>query len=76
VKTINWIQPRPEEPMAVRTRVRYRHQAAPSTLYPDGTREARIVFDRPQASITPGQGAVFYVGEEIIGGGFISDPGD
>jgi tRNA-specific 2-thiouridylase len=75
-KTINWIQPRPEEPIAVRTRVRYRHQAAPSTLYPEGTREATIVFDRPQASITPGQGAVFYVGDEIIGGGFISGPGN
>nr|MDQ3374960.1 tRNA 2-thiouridine(34) synthase MnmA [Acidobacteriota bacterium] len=32
---------------------------------------ARIVFDEPQAAITPGQATVFYNGEEVVGGGWI-----
>ncbi len=71
VEKINWIQPEPPGKIRLKTRVRYRHQAALSTLTPaeDGT--ATITFDRPQSAVTPGQGAVFYVGDEVIGGGLI-----
>ncbi len=72
VDMINWIQPAPQEPVRIHTRVRYRHEAAPSTLVPLEGNKASVQFDRPQSAITPGQGAVFFVGEEVIGGGIIT----
>lgn len=71
VEHINWIAGPPAEPIAVQTRVRYRHRAAASVVTPAGPRSATVRFSRPQSSITPGQGAVFYRGEEVLGGGFI-----
>jgi tRNA-specific 2-thiouridylase len=69
---INWIAGPPQFPARVYTRVRYRSQAIGSTLYPaaDGV---DVMFDTPQLSVTPGQGAVFYREDgELIGGGWIS----
>ncbi|MGB8334889.1 MAG: tRNA 2-thiouridine(34) synthase MnmA [Desulfobacterales bacterium] len=71
VQGINWIQAEPSEPIRVHTRVRYRHTAVPSTLTPQPEQQAIIGFDAPQSAITPGQGAVFYIGDEVIGGGWI-----
>lgn len=71
VEKLNWIQPAPARPVRVHTRVRYRHKAAPSTLYPSGRSDAIVQFDQPQSAIAPGQGAVFYQGQEVLGGGFI-----
>jgi tRNA-specific 2-thiouridylase len=71
LKDINWISPQPDTEIDVSTRVRYRHQAAPSRLIPMGGKQAQIVFDSPQSAISPGQGAVFYKGDEVLGGGFI-----
>jgi tRNA-specific 2-thiouridylase len=51
--------------------VRYRHEPAPATIHPLAGRRARIIFDEPQAAITPGQAAVFYDGDETVGGGWI-----
>lgn len=71
VRDINWIADVPDGPMAVDTRIRYRHQAVPSTVTPDQKGGATVRFEAPQSSVTPGQGAVFYRGEEVIGGGWI-----
>ena len=71
VEGINWIQPEPSESIRVHTRIRYRHTAVPSILTPQSQQQAVVSFDAPQSAITPGQGAVFYVGEEVIGGGWI-----
>jgi tRNA-specific 2-thiouridylase len=71
VKGINWIQAEPSDPIRLHTRLRYRHTAAPSTLTPQPQQQAIVGFDAPQSAITPGQGAVFYIGEEVIGGGWI-----
>ena len=71
VERINWIQPVPTEPIRVHTQVRYRHKAAASLLMPLQHNRAEVRFDAPQSSIAPGQGAAFYVGEELIGGGLI-----
>ena len=71
VEKINWIQASPSESIRVDCRVRYRHNAATSVLTPMSAAKATVRFDTPQAAITPGQGAVFYVGEELIGGGII-----
>ncbi|MBW2408903.1 MAG: tRNA 2-thiouridine(34) synthase MnmA [Deltaproteobacteria bacterium] len=72
VTDINWINQAPCEPITVLTRVRYRHREAAGKLYPVDEQTAEIRFESPIESITPGQGAVFYQGNEVLGGGFIS----
>ena len=69
---INWVNQAPAEPITVLTRVRYRHKEAASKLYPVDEHTAEIRFESTIESITPGQGAVFYQGDEVLGGGFIS----
>jgi len=73
VNDINWIAGPPALPARVYTRLRYRSQAVGSTLYPGGPDGGvAVVFDDPQPSITPGQGAVFYrEDDEVMGGGWI-----
>jgi tRNA-specific 2-thiouridylase len=71
VYQINWIAPPPQAPIPVMTRVRYRHKPVPSTLTPMAADRAEILFERPEAAVTPGQGAVFYAGDEVLGGGWI-----
>ena len=72
IKDINWIVQKPNTAMNVFTRVRYRHEAAPSRLIPTSDNTATIQFNEPQSAIAPGQCAVFYQGEEVLGGGWIS----
>ncbi|MDM8553090.1 tRNA 2-thiouridine(34) synthase MnmA [Desulfobacterales bacterium HSG2] len=71
VAGINWIARKPASPIKVHTRLRHRHKAAPSTLFPIDNNLAVVRFETPQSAITPGQGAVFYRGEEVLGGGWI-----
>ncbi|MBF0225064.1 MAG: tRNA 2-thiouridine(34) synthase MnmA [Desulfobacterales bacterium] len=71
VSNINWIAHKPTNPIKLFTKVRYRNKAVISTVYPDENDKALVKFDSPQSSIASGQGAVFYDGEEIIGGGWI-----
>ena len=71
MKQINWIAPPPDGPIKVLTRVRYRTRETPATVIPLNADSARVCFDSPQAAVTPGQAAVFYDGDEVLGGGFI-----
>jgi tRNA-specific 2-thiouridylase len=71
VDQINWIGDAPESPLELNTRVRYRSQEVAATVIPGEQNTAVVRFKEPQAAITPGQGAVFYRGEEILGGGWI-----
>jgi tRNA-specific 2-thiouridylase len=57
--------------MRVRVKIRHRHEPAWATLSPDGKDSVRAIFDQPQRAITPGQAAVFYDGDEVVGGGWI-----
>jgi tRNA-uridine 2-sulfurtransferase len=59
------------EPMRVSIKIRHRHEAASAVLEPYGHNEVRATFDEPQRAITPGQAAVFYKGEIVVGGGWI-----
>ena len=72
VDQLNWIGVDPPSGGSRRAevQVRYHHRAAPGQLEVDGDR-ARVVFDEPQLAVTPGQGAAFYDGERLIGGGWI-----
>ena len=71
VTQINWIALPPEKTIPVRVRVRYRHRAVPARLHPLDGHRAEIAFETPQTAVTPGQGAVFYDGNEVLGGGWI-----
>jgi tRNA-specific 2-thiouridylase len=51
--------------------IRYRHPPAPATISVDADR-ARVTFDAPERAPAPGQAAVFYDGEVVLGGGFIA----
>ena len=59
-------------PLHVRAKTRYRHAAQPATLYPAGENCIRVIFDEPQRAITPGQAAVFYEDDVVVGGGTIA----
>jgi tRNA-uridine 2-sulfurtransferase len=73
VRRLNWISiPELAQPMRVRAKIRHRHEPAWATLQPAGTGEAVATFDEPQRAVTPGQAAVFYDGDEVVGGGWIA----
>ena len=60
----------PAQPVNVAVKIRYKSDDAQAVLHP-GKDGALIRFDRPQRAITPGQAAVFYQGDVLIGGGII-----
>jgi len=69
---INWISfARLEAPVRAAVKIRHRHEPAAATIEPIGVTSARVKFDEPQRAITPGQGAVFYSGDVVLGGGWI-----
>jgi len=72
VVQINWIAAPPAGAMRACARVRYRTPETPATVVPIDADSAWLRFDEPQPAVTPGQAAVFYDGDEVIGGGFIS----
>ena len=61
----------PRRPVRVKAKIRYRQAAAPGRLYPLPGNRAKIVFDRPQRAVTPGQFAVFYQRNVCLGAGEI-----
>jgi len=71
IVNINWINQAPPSPIKVYTRVRYRSDAIPSTLFPVDRHTAIVRFKDPQFAVTPGQGGVFYIDNEVLGGGWI-----
>lgn len=60
------------EPMRVSVKIRHRHEPASATIERTGASEILVTFDEPQRAITPGQAAVFYDGDVVVGGGWIS----
>ena len=73
VERVNWISiDQPREPLRVKAKVRHRHEPQWATLFPgDSPETAHALFDEPQRAITPGQSAVFYDEDDVVGGGWI-----
>lgn len=71
--TVNWIgDPLLDFPQKVDVKIRYRSPAAACNLMLCDHRGVKMRFDSPQRAITPGQSAVFYRGDECLGGGIIA----
>ena len=69
---VNWISvPGLEGEMRAQVKIRHRHEPAWATLRPIGPDEVEAVFDEPVRAVTPGQAAVFYSADEVVGGGWI-----
>jgi tRNA-specific 2-thiouridylase len=73
VTRLNWISIGSlAEPLRVAAKIRSRHQKSPATIQPMTDGSVEVLFDAPQAAISPGQACVFYQGEQVVGGGWIS----
>jgi len=75
VNSANWIVP---QKMMVSThptqvKIRYNHVGSEASIFSKGEGELGVKFKSPQKAITPGQAAVFYDGETVLGGGWIKE---
>ncbi len=72
-RQLNWIAiERLDAPMRVQVKIRHRHEPAWATIEPGGEDEITATFDEPARAVTPGQSAVFYDGDVVVGGGWIA----
>ena len=71
---LNWISVPglgDSDEMRAQVKIRHRHEPAWAVLQASGVGRVRVRFDQPQRAVTPGQAAVFYDGDEVVGGGWI-----
>jgi len=61
-----------DQPLRVTVKIRHRHEPAPATIEATGGDEIVVKFDQAQRAITPGQAAVFYDDDVVVGGGWIA----
>lgn len=72
----NWISgAAPKEPFRADVKIRYKAVPAPAWVTPQNADRFEVTFDAPLRDVTPGQGAVIYVGDECLGGGIIARSG-
>lgn len=77
VNRVNWVSiARPEAPFAAQVQLRYRSEPVDVTVVPLDTDErsgdrVKLIFDEPHFGITPGQAAVWYDGDVVLGGGIL-----
>lgn len=72
VSGVSWIAgAAPPDAVRAEVRVRYRHAGAKATIAPRTDGGAIVHFDEPVSAVTPGQAAVFYDGDAVLGGGWI-----
>ncbi len=71
-RQLAWLLDPPREPVAVQAKIRYTHPPAQATLEVLPHDQATLLFDEPQAAITPGQAVVFYRDDIVLGGGWIN----
>jgi len=73
LERVSWIAgAAPNESTRATVHVRYRHEGEPARIEPDGS-GATVRFDEPVRAVAPGQAAVFYDGDAVVGGGWIAE---
>jgi tRNA-uridine 2-sulfurtransferase len=73
-ESMNWIsQSQPTELFRASARIRYKHEESPATIIPISNRSVKVLFDKHQRAIAPGQALVIYDKDIVIGGGWISE---
>ena len=74
LEKVHYISPKPiSKPTRFHVQIRYNSFPTSATVIPDREDELRVFFDEPQRAITPGQSAVFYANDFVVGGGIISN---
>lgn len=76
VSDVNLLADVPAWKFRAQVKIRYQHRAAPAVVEMPDDRSAVVTFDEPQSAITPGQAAVFYEDDMVIGGGWIAEVSD
>lgn len=72
VSDFNWVSGSvPQDAFRCKAKIRYRQKEQWATVIPTGADTVHITFDEPQRAITPGQAAVLYDGDTVLGGGVI-----
>lgn len=67
----NWTEGNPTGECHVTVKIRYRHPAIPARVVPSVAGKAEVWFEKASPAVTPGQAAVFYDGDRVVGGGWI-----
>lgn len=71
---VNWIAGgTPSTLVRATVKIRYNHAGGAATLTPIGNERVRVDFDAPQRAVAPGQSAVFFAGDTVLGGGVIDE---
>ena len=74
VDSVNWIASEGAvSSLPAQVKIRYNHPGSEALLFPRGEDKVEVKFKSPQKAITPGQAAVFYDGETVLGGGWIRE---
>ena len=71
VDRVNWLDEVPSAPTRVLVKIRYAHPGTGAVLESLPGGRARVRLESPQRAVTPGQAAVFYAGDRVMGGGWI-----
>jgi tRNA-specific 2-thiouridylase len=76
MRELNWLGDAPLNGKGITAEVKIRSAAPPAaaTIYAAGEGRARVVFDRAQEGVAPGQACVIYSGDRVLGGGWIERP--
>jgi tRNA-specific 2-thiouridylase len=62
-----------DKPIKAKVKIRYKDEGSNATLEQIDNDKIKALFDKPKKSITPGQSAVFYIGDDVLGGGIIDE---
>jgi tRNA-specific 2-thiouridylase len=74
IDSVSWINSREmSSSFPAQVKIRYNHAGSEATVSPKGEEELEVRFEIPQKAITPGQAAVLYDGDRVLGGGWIKE---